>query len=438
VSTLFSRRSWLRAAAGTLALPWLPSLSRGDEAASPPLRLVLFFHPNGTVGENLWPATTSETEFELPPILTPFSPYRDRLLLAQGINSTVAQDAKNRGGPHQRGMGGVFTGQMLLEGEFVDGCGSTAGWADGPSVDQVVAAHIGRDTAFSSLELGVRATIQDVQGRISYLASGAPLPCISDPVALYERLFFRDLSLDPSDPNSKARAVLDSSKDQLALLQKRVGAEDRLTLDHHLSLVEDLERRMQAQATTCEALSAPAQLEVDSESTMPDISRNHLDLLAHGLSCDLTRVASVQYSTGFNQIRFPWLDEEGEGHALSHAGDSSTEAWAAMTNRVRWHAEEIAYFMGKLAAMPEGDGSVLDNTVVLWVTEIQEPPTHNQTNIPFVMAGGKNAGIKTGRWLKVPGQPHNNLLVSLLNTFGGTETSFGHPDYNTGALAGLT
>jgi len=437
VSTLFSRRSWLRAAAGTLALPWLPSLSRGDEAASPPLRLVLFFHPNGTVGENLWPATTSETEFELPPILTPFSPYRDRLLLAQGINSTVAQDAKNRGGPHQRGMGGVFTGQMLLEGEFVDGCGSTAGWADGPSVDQVVAAHIGRDTAFSSLELGVRATIQDVQGRISYLASGAPLPCISDPVALYERLFFRDLSLDPSDPNSKARAVLDSSKDQLALLQKRVGAEDRLTLDHHLSLVEDLERRMQAQATTCEALSAPAQLEVDSESTMPDISRNHLDLLAHGLSCDLTRVASVQYSTGFNQIRFPWLDEEGEGHALSHAGDSSTEAWAAMTNRVRWHAEEIAYFMGKLAAMPEGDGSVLDNTVVLWASEISRGNSHSLNDIPYVLLGNARGAIKTGRSLSYDGASSCDYLHAVLAAFGIDVPSFGHPDHAQGILSGI-
>jgi hypothetical protein len=86
----------------------------------------------------------------------------------------------------------------------------------------------------------------------------------------------------------------------------------------------------------------------------------------------------------------------------------------------------------------EGDGTLLDNTVVLWVSEIQEPPTHDQSNMPFMIAGGKNAGIKTGRWLKVPPQPHNNLLVTLLNTFGGTDTTFGRAEYNTGALAGLT
>ncbi len=432
-----SRRTWLRAAAGTLALPWLPSLSRGDETSGPPLRLVLFFHPNGTVGENLWPTSTSETEFELPAILTPFAPYRDRLLLAKGINSTVAIDPNNRGGPHQRGMGAVFTGQMLLEGEFLDGCGSAAGWADGPSVDQVVAQHIGRETAFSSLELGVRATIQDVQGRISYLASGAPLPAISDPVALYERLFHREISLDPSDPNSKARAVLDSSKSQLALLHKRVGAEDRLTLEHHLSLVEDLERRMSIQAATCTDLSAPPQLEVDSENTMPDISRNHLDLLAHALSCDLTRVASVQYSTGFNQIRFPWLDTEGEGHALSHSGDSSTDAWTAMTNRVRWHAEEIAYFMGKLASMPEGDGSVLDSTVVLWSSEISRGNSHSLYDIPYVLLGNARGAIRTGRSLTYEGASNCDFLHAVLAAFGVDVPTFGHPDHAHGILSGI-
>jgi len=436
VSLKFTRRHWLQAAAGTLALPFLPSVSRGDETSSPPLRLVLFFHPNGTVGENLWPTTASETEFDLPAILTPFAPYRDRLLLAKGINNTVAMDPINRGGPHQRGMGAVFTGQMLLEGEFKDGCGSAAGWADGPSVDQVIARHIGRDTVFSSLELGVRATIQDVQGRISYLASGSPLPAISDPVALYERLFYRELSLDPSDPNSKARAVLDSSKADLALLHKSVGAEDRLTLEHHLSLVEDLERRMLIQAA-CTGASAPAQLEVDNEVTMPDISRNHLDLLAHALSCDLTRVASVQYSTGFNQIRFPWLDAEGEGHALSHSGDSSTEAWTAMTNRVRWHAEEIAYFMGKLATMPEGDGTVLDNTVVLWASEISRGNSHSLNDIPYVLLGNARGAIKTGRSLTYEGASNCDYLHALLSAFGVDVPTFGHPDHAHGVLSGI-
>jgi len=98
----------------------------------------------------------------------------------------------------------------------------------------------------------------------------------------------------------------------------------------------------------------------------------------------------------------------------------------------------FAYLLERLASVKEGDGTMLDNTVVLWISEIQEPPSHAQNNMPFVIAGGRNAGIKTGRWLQVASQPHNNLLVSLLNVFGGADTTFGHANYCTGALAGLT
>lgn len=433
----FSRRAWLSATAGTLALPFLPSLSRGDDPEAPPLRLVLFFHPNGTVGENLWPTTTSETDFELPAILSPFAPYRDRLLLVQGVDNTVATDPKNRGGPHQRGMGGLFTGQMLLEGEFTDGCGSAAGWADGPSIDQVVAAHIGSGTAFPSLELGVRASIQDVQGRISYLASGSPLPNISDPVALYERLFNREAALDPEQPNAKAASVLSAAKEQLGLLHRRVGLEDRLTLEQHLAMVEDLERRMGITANVCPERAPPMALTVDDETTMPAISRNHLDLLAHALSCDLTRVASVQYSTGFNQIRFPWLDNEGEGHALSHSGDSSSEQWSAMTARVRWHAEEIAYFMGRLAEMPEGDGTVLDNTVIVWGSEVSRGNSHSLEDIPYVLLGSAQGAIRTGRFVQFEQANSCDYLHAILTAFGVGVSRFGHPDHAQGILSGI-
>src|SRR5690606_16312640 len=126
----FSRRLLLSAGAGSLALPLLPSLLHGQDAKAPPLRLVLFYHPNGTVAEHFWPeAGASESDVELGKILEPFAAYKDRLLIARGIDSTVATDPTNNGGPHQRGIGALFTGQKLLTGQFKDGCGSAAGWA---------------------------------------------------------------------------------------------------------------------------------------------------------------------------------------------------------------------------------------------------------------------------------------------------------------------
>ncbi len=435
---LLSRRNLLRAAAGTLALPLLPSLSRGQDQGASPLRLILFYHPNGTVPEYFWPTdATSETDFTPGSVLDPFLPYRNRLLLARGINSTVGQDTSNNGGPHQRGIGSIFTGQTLLEGEFVDGCGSAAGWANGMSIDQIVAAQIGRDTAFSSVEIGVRANIQDVQGRISYIAPGSPLPAINDPVALYERLFFRGMPLDPDDPDSKAMAVLDSVKDQVGALSKNVGYEDRITLERHLSLVLDLERRLSAASGLCPTPDMPEAMEVDSEDTMPLISRAHLDLLAHAIGCDLTRVASVQYSTGFNQMRYPWRDDEGEGHSLSHSGDSNTQAWDAFAGRVRWHAEEIAYLMQKLDEIPEGDGTVLDNTVILWCSEVAKGNSHSLDDLPYVLLGNAQGRINSGRYVTYDGASNCDYLHAVVTAMGVEGASFGHPDHTTGILSGI-
>lgn len=435
----FSRRLLLSAGAGSLALPLLPSLLRGQDAKAPPLRLVLFYHPNGTVAEHFWPeAGASESDFELGKILEPFAAYKDRLLIARGVDSTVAMDPTNNGGPHQRGIGALFTGQKLLTGQFKDGCGSAAGWADGPSIDQIVAQNIGTNTAFASLELGVRANINDVQGRISYNASGSPLPPTNDPVASYERLFLRGMPLDPSDPNSKSQAILDAVKDQVKLLQGKVGYDDRVTLQRHLALVEDLERRLSTGGgTSCEPPVAPDAIDPDSEMTMSQVSRLQLDLLAHAFSCDLTRVASVQYSTGFNQMRYPWIDDMGEGHALSHSGDSSTEAWDAFSSRVRWHAEEIAYFMDRLAEIPEGDGTALDNTLILWGSEITRGNSHALTDIPYVLLGNAGGSIASGRSISFDAASSCDYLRTVLLALGIEAPTFGHPDHTSGVLSGI-
>lgn len=437
----FGRRLFLTGAAGTLALPLLESYFARAAEGDAPKRIVLFYNPNGTVPASWFPQdAASETDFNLGPILSPLKAYKERLLIARGIHSTVGQDPLNNGGPHQRGIGSLFTGQMLLEGEFKDGCGKTAGWAAGMSIDQVVAAELGSSTPFRSLELGVRANSNDVQGRIAYAGPGQPLPPTNSPGEAYQRLFMRAEPLDPSNPDSRRQSILDTVKDQYAHLEKQVGLDDKEKLQKHLALVEDLERRLGLIGTadpSCEAPSEPPVLATDDEQTMPEVSRLQLDLLAASFACDLTRVASVQYSTGFNRIRYPWVDDLGEGHSLSHSGDSNAEAWGALTARAAWHAGEIAYLMDKLAAMPEGEGTVLDNTLILWGNEVSQGNSHSLDNIPYLVCGNLGGALRSGRFVDFANKSSCDFLHALLQAFGIERELFGHPEHASGVLSGM-
>jgi hypothetical protein len=175
----------------------------------------------------------------------------------------------------------------------------------------------------------------------------------------------------------------------------------------------------------------------NAEGDMPSVLANHLDLLAAAFACDLTRVASLQISTGQNRIRYPWVNSLGEGHSLSHAGPSNADARAELVARERWHTEALARFLGRLEDIPEGDGTALDNTLVLWGTDVSVGNTHTLTNLPYLMLGSASGYFRTGRFLQYQGASNSDLLVSVLNAMGVEAQSFGHPDFATGPLSGL-
>lgn len=438
---LLRRRHFLGAAGGALALPLMDSMRASAGQAQYPKRIVLVYNPNGTVPDKWFPtAGANSSTFPLNEIHAPLQKYQDKLVIVRGVHSTVGQDPDNNGGPHQRGIGSLFTGQMLQTGEFKDGCGSMAGWADGISLDQRVADRIGFDTPFRSLELGVRCFDNDVQGRISYAGPGRPLPPINDPLLVYERLFFRSEPLDPNDPNSRRQSILDTVKEQFGHLRRHVGRDDREKLEQHLTLVEDLERRLgigSDQSQACVPPDPPPETDPNHEDDMPSVSRAHVDLIAGAFACDLTRVASLQYSTGFNRIRYPWLDSTKEGHTLSHSGDSNTDAWNELAERATWHASEIAYLVDRLAAIPEGDGSVLDNTLIVWGNEISKGNSHSLDDIPYLLLGSAGGAIKTGQFLDYGGVSSCDLLLTLMAAFDPEAQHFGHPDHNDGMLTGI-
>ena len=437
-----SRRLFLRAAGGAaVAVPLLSSLRAGAAAETFPKRLVLMYTPNGVISDAWWPKNvTSETAWELNEIHAPLAPFKDRLLLPAGIDLTITNTGP--GGLHQKGIGGLFTGQQLQSGDlFVDGCGQRAGWANGISVDQEVAKTLAIGTPITSLELGVRATENDVQGRVAYAGPGAPLPPMNDPSEVFQRLFsgFGQNSDQLAELRARRRSVLDTVQAQFKSISARVSAEDQKKLQAHLSLVRDLEGRMASTgngSASCVAPAVPATLDPTSEDDMPKIAALHLDMLATAFACDLTRVASFQISTSLNHIRYPWLNSMGEGHALSHMGAGDTDAHLELVARQTWHSQMLANFLTRLSQIPEGSGTVLDNTLVVWGNEVSEGNTHSHSNMPFLLAGG-GWHFRTGRSVQYAAASHNDLLVSVLNAMGVPATTFGQADMCHGPLANL-
>lgn len=438
MKTRLTRRSILKGAGGlALTLPLLPSLSARAEGVFP-RRFLVYYHPNGVLTSNWFPtAGASPSDFTLSPSLAPLEPFKHKLLVTRGIDLKCG--AIGPGEPHQKGMGGLLTGWHLGEGTMVGGDGSLAGWAKGISLDQRLAKEIGTSTRLGSLLLGVRPRGGDVRHHLSYAGDAQPLPVIADPKVAFGQLFSDFGYTDPELEKIRARraSVLDAVRGQLAQVNGQLPASERQALERHLALVRDLERRLAAakNGEACALPDEPPALQPDSAATTQEITRLHMDLMAMAFACDLTRVGTLQIGQADNHLTMPWLESNYDGHALSHLGNTDPQK-AQVGARDRWYAEQLAYLLGKLDAIPEGDGTMLDHTLVLWSSEISVGNSHAQTSMPIVMAGG-GAGFRMGRYLEYQGASHSDLLLSILHGFGVHDATFGNPTYQTGELSGL-
>ncbi len=440
----FSRRAILRGAFGTaVALPWLESLvSRRARADAPafPTRFVVMFSPNGTIPGN-WTPTGTETDFTLSPILAPLAPHQDSLVVIEGV------DQRGGGGDgHQNGIGGMLTGQVLNSGPFAGMGSAPAGWPNGPSVDQRIAEVIGTTTKLRSLELGVQVGAADNWGRMIYRAANQPLPPEDDPAQIYANVF-ADLHADPTALaalRARRKSILDTVGAQYTRIEAQLGAADRARLDEHLTAVREIEQRLTTPfvppTPACQDPASPAAATTANDD-FPAIGSVQMDLLVMALACDITRVASLQWSRSVSQVRFTWLPSpipEGH-HDLSHRPDNDAVAVDKLTRINNWYATQLAALMTRMKAVPEGDGTLLDHTMILWCNELAIGNVHSRTDAPYVLGGGAGGALRTGRFLTYAGDvPHNNLLVSLMNIMGVPDQTFGKPDWCTGPLTGLS
>lgn len=441
-----SRRALLKGLGGmALTLPLLETMGvfgSGSAYGAPaiaPKRFLVFWTPNGTVPEN-WHVQGSGSQFQLSRILEPLAPHRDDLLILDGLDALSAY--KGPGDAHQKGTGQCLTGTELQEGNFAGAAGLSAGWANGISVDQAIANHVGKDTRFQSLELGVFVSGNNVNARINYRGPAQPLPPENDPRAAFERLF-GDPSQSPTERAeriARRRSVLDRVAERYQRVLPRLGSSDRQKLEAHLTAVREIEQRLDSDVgAACAAPGRPdGGIDPGSIEQIPAVGRLQMDLLVSALACDLTRVGTLMWMNSATDKTYPWLNIHDAHHDLAHRPDSDVDAQEKLTAIYRWYAEQYAYLLQKLKSVPEGDGTMLDNTFIIWVSEHSRGNIHDRNELPYVAAGRAGGSVNTGRVLRFPGTvPHNNLWVSCLNMFGVETNTFGNPNYCTGPLSGL-
>jgi hypothetical protein len=389
------------------------------------------FSPDGTIPPAFWPEQEG-SEFTLPEILTPLEPFKDRLLSLHGVCNRVRGD----GDSHMRGMSCLLTGIELFPGNIQGGSHTPAGWASGISIDQEIKNFLqGRPesrTRFGSLEAGVLVSDRaDPWTRWVYAGPNQPVAPIDDPYQMLDKLYGR------MQDQETLTSLLDDVQEDLRKVRNVVSAEDRELLDQHQAFVRQMEKDLEAERGQQVAHIAP-DLKRGVKTTndnIPDISRMQIDLLVNSLACDMARVATLQYTKSVGGARMRWLDIEESQHELSHHPDSNKESQDKLIKINKWYAGEMAYLVGKLASTPEpgGEGSLLDNTVVIWTNELGKGNSHTLDNIPFVLIGN-GLDFRMGRSLKYGRVPHNRLHMAVAHAMGHRVETFGKPELCEGGV----
>jgi hypothetical protein len=427
-----NRRKFIRdLGISTAALPFLAGLPGLNAAEGQKRqRLIIMFSPNGTIPQNFWPDHQA-ADLQLPRILKPLEPFKDRLLTLRGISNKMKGD----GDRHMRGMSCLLTGDRLMPGNIQGGSDTPAGWAGGISIDQELKNFLqSREetrTRFGSLELGVAVPNRaDPWTRMCYAGANQPVAPIDDPEQVMAKLYGQ------MKDKENLTSVLDDVSADLSRASSKLGSEDKTLLERHLDLVRQVETELAASNDDQELAHPVPDLDPDIElvnDNTPKISRLQIDLLVNAMANDMTRIATLQYMRSVGQARMNWLGI-GEGHhGLSHEPDKNAEAVEKLTKINEWFAGELAYLTQRLAETPEpgADGSMLDHTLIVWLNELGKGNSHTLDDVPFVLVGGKGHDIKSGRALHLDGTPHNRLWLNVAQSMGHNITTFGRQEHCT-------
>ena len=429
------RRTFLRGLGATFALPFLdamvPAFSNTVKgAANPVCRLGFVYVPNGVAMNstlNFWTPKGAGADFEFSPILSPLAAYRDRLTIVSGLAQKQAESLGDGNGEHTRACATWLNGVHPKKTEGSDiRLGATA--------DQIAAAHLGKETVLPSMEM-ISSEIDLVLGgqceagyscaymnTISWQSPTTPLPVENNPSVVFERLFGEGGTQEERlDRMKKKRSLLDRVNQDLARLQQSLGPSDRTRISEYLDAVREVERRIQM----AEEQNANSTLPVpDRPIGIPSKYDDHLKLLYDlqwlAFQGDLTRVFSLMYGRELNSRSYPEIGISEPHHGLSHHGDKP-EQIEKFSKLNQFQVDLFAYFLEKLKSTPDGDGNLLDHSLLLYGGAMSNPNVHLHVNLPLLLAGGAAGRLKGGRHLAfnpADNVPMTNLLVSMLDKGG--------------------
>jgi hypothetical protein len=428
------RRTFLRGAGATIALPLLDSMVPAFAAsgtAKAPVRLSTVYVPIGASMDK-WTPAKEGIGYEMTPILEPLAPFRDHMLVLTGLSNekTASIRPGENGAPHARAGSSFLTGARPAP---TEGAGIMAG----TSMDQIAAKELGKHTQFASLELGI-----DSHGLVGACESGfscaymntiswrsptTPVPVENNPRAVFERIFGDNDSTDPAvrlNRFKKDRSILDTVVESSDRLQRELGSNDRTRLIEWTDAVRDIERRIQIG----EEQSSKSLPTLDRPAGIPDKYENHVklmfDLQVLAFQTDLTRVITFMLGLEASARIYSELGITEQHHPLSHhRNDASKVAKIAQINM--YHARLFSYYMEKLRTTQDGDGTLLDSMLVLYGSGLSDGNKHLRNNLPVLLAGG-GAGIVGGKHIKYSDEtPMSNLHLTILRKLGATIDSFG-------------
>jgi hypothetical protein len=415
-----SRRAVLRGAGVAVALPWLESLPAFGDPTAPavfPKRFAVMFMGNG-INEKYWSAEGSGADMKLSKTLSPLEPLKHKINVIDGLFNKAATGH----GIHPPQTGSLLSGADIQKGAII---------RSGISVDQMIANAVGQDTPQSSIVLACEQPMSGYHetnysmaysSHISWQTPDSPVPVEVYPSLAWDNLFEnRGSQINVS--------ILDRVKDRAETLSRKVSSEDKAKLDEYLTSVREVEKRVESTRKVKNQSDELAKQKNRAAFTMerpqnglPEDLRDHVrlmcDIIAIAFQTDRTRVASLIISRDLSAMYYPFLQVSEGHHAASH--NNLSEGYERIS---RFHVSQLAYLATKLDSMPEGEGTVLDNSCLMFLSELWIGRLHDNTRLPLVMAGGLGGTLETGRTLNYLKAGDDNrrmcsLYLSIMDRMG--------------------
>ena len=436
------RRTFLRGAGATVALPFLdammPALSAAPAAAAP-VRLGFVYVPNGMYLPSFHPEGPGGTTYEMTPILRPLEPLREHAVVVSGLSNMPVLANDQGGGVHTRNHAGWLSGVLPKR---TEGANITSA----KTADQYAADVLGADTPLRSLELTLESNFQvgncEAGYSCAYLNStswrspNSPLPHEGDPRVVFQRLFGDGGSVAARlEEMQKDRSILDSVLESVADLKRRLGVADREVMSDYLESVREVEQRIQRAERTNATSPLPS---IEQPSGIPDEYDAHarllIDLLHLAYQGDVTRVSCLQIGRELSGRTYPWIGVPEAHHGVSHH-QRDPHNIAQKTKIDAYNMSLFVTLLEKLRATPEGEGTLLDHSLFLYGAGMGDGDRHTPLDLPVVLAGGAHGQLVGGRHVRYPeNTPFMNLCVTLLAKVGVTVDRLGD---STGMLTGL-